>query len=63
MKLENDFEDHDEDSEESSDEENEVVQEADPLKTYMKEMGSIRLLTREKNLKLQDVLKKVKLKQ
>lgn len=47
-----DFEDHDEDSEELSDEENEVVQEADPLKTYMKEMGSIRLLTREKELEI-----------
>lgn len=48
----NDFEDHDEDSEELSDEDNEVVQEADPLKTYMKEMGSIRLLTREKELEI-----------
>lgn len=44
------FEDFDNDDVEDAEEE--ITQESDPLKTYMKEMGAIRLLTREKELEI-----------
>lgn len=45
-----DFEDIEADGEEALEEES--IQDSDPLKTYMKEMGSISLLTREKELEI-----------
>jgi len=46
------FEDIESEDDDLDDSHEETMQDADPLKTYMKEMGSISLLTREKELEI-----------